>query len=129
MEGRPLPKAVEVLLEECRSEGMVAELAVIGSPRQLRPEVEHTLFRAAQEGITNVHKHARASRVDVSLTYSEDGGARLVVEDNGVGTEQIDSDTSFGLLGLRERVHLLGGSVHVRTNKMEGFRLEVDVPK
>ncbi|MDA8216501.1 MAG: sensor histidine kinase [Dehalococcoidales bacterium] len=123
-EGRTLSEALGALVEECRAAGVAAELAVTGEPRPLPPPVELTLYRTAQEGLTNVRKHARATRATLTVDY-RDGAVRLVVEDDGVGAEKADG--GFGLLGLRERVHLLGGSVQVRTVPGRGFTLEVEV--
>ena len=125
-EDRPLPEALASLIEECRRGGVLADLSVGGTPRPLGPQAELTLFRAAQEALTNVRKHAHASRVDVRLEYAEDGAVRLYVHDNGVGS--ITTDGGFGLLGLRERVHLLGGKVRTESASGQGFKLAVEVP-
>lgn len=60
------------------------------------------------------------------LEYRGDGGVRLVVCDDGAGSD--DPGGGFGLLGVRERVYLLGGSVDIRTTPGQGFALEVEVP-
>ena len=96
-----------------------------GAPRPLPPRAELTLYRAAQEALTNVRKHARASRADVTLDYGADS-ARLVVRDNGVGAADVSG--GFGLVGVRERVQLLDGSLRIHTAEGEGFTLEAEVP-
>ena len=78
--------------------------------------------RSIQEGLTNARKHSRASRVDLSLDYDDPQRVRLVIKDNGVGAESVDSG-GFGLLGVRERVQLLGGAVQIETGPGEGFSL------
>ena len=91
---------------------------------------EAALYRAAQEALTNVRKHARASRVDLRLDYAASAGVRLTVQDNGVGCQTSeDHEGRFGLLGMRERIHLLGGELRIQTAPGQGFRLEVDVPE
>jgi signal transduction histidine kinase len=85
-----------------------------------------TLYRAGQEALTNIAKHANATIVSVRLNYVEDR-TRLTIEDNGVGAT--DSEGGFGLLGIRERVQLLNGSVRVSTDAGKGFILEVEVPE
>jgi signal transduction histidine kinase len=140
---RPLPEALAELAEESRAAGILTYLEVRGQPRPLTPQAELTLYRAAQEALTNVRKHAHASRADLTLDF--DAGqpgaqrVRLVVQDNGVGAAQPNGaapqpagtvqpdDGGFGLLGLRERVQLIGGNVQVRSQPGEGFRLEVEV--
>lgn len=124
-EDRPLAQALSALLEECRAAGLVAEMTVTGQPQTLPPQVELTLYRAAQEGLTNTRKHARASRLDLNLDYGV-SAVRLVLQDNGVG--ESESGQGFGLLGVRERAQLLGGQVRLETGKGKGFRLEVELP-
>jgi len=140
---RPLPEAVAELAEECRAAGILTSLDVRGTPRPLAPQAEMTLYRAAQEALTNVRKHARASRADLTLDYQAADRVRLTVLDNGVGAAigaavangaadgagaaPAEPDGGFGLLGLRERVQLIGGNVSVRSAPGEGFRLEVEV--
>lgn len=125
-EHRPLPEAIRILVDECRAAGVVAQLTVSGGPRPLPAQAELTLYRAAQEALTNIRKHAHASRADLTLDYGANGNVRLTARDNGVGSAAPDG--GFGLLGLRERVQLLGGVVNVSTAPGEGFRLEVEVP-
>ena len=84
------------------------------------------MYRAVQEALTNVRKHAHASRVDVRLDYADPDGVRLTVQDNGVGTAEADG--GFGLLGLRERAQLLGGTLQVTTAAGRGLLLELEVP-
>ena len=126
VENRPLPETVKTLVEEGRAAGLAVELVIEGEPRLLSAPTELTLYRAAQEGLTNVRKHADASSIEILLDYRDDGRVRLVVYDNGVGSD--DPSGGFGLLGVRERVYLLGGRVDVRTAPEQGFTLEVEVP-
>ncbi len=123
---RPLPEAIADLVQECRAAGVVTTLAVRGQPRALPPQTELTLYRAAQETLTNVRKHARASRADLTLEYAPGDHVRLVVEDNGVGAAETSG--GFGLLGLRERVQLMGGQLAVTSAPGNGFRVEVEAP-
>lgn len=123
---RSLPDALDELLDETRSAGIVADFAVLGKQRKLDAKTRLALYRVAQEGLTNVRRHARASRVDVTLDYQEPERARLVMEDNGVGA--VDTVGGFGLIGIQERVQLLGGDAHFETSSGKGFRLEVVVP-
>ena len=103
---------------------MVAEFRVKGEHRSLPMPHKHTLFRTAQEGLTNVRRHARASRVDVILSYEGDTKVRLRIEDNGVGSVTEKLEDGFGLIGIQERVQLLGGKVRVESAPNEGFILE-----
>jgi signal transduction histidine kinase len=125
-ESRPLPEALEKLVEQWEATGARASLEIKGTPRLLTPQTELTFYRAAQEALTNVGKHARASRVALTLDYTEGAKVRLRVEDDGAGGG--DVDRGFGLLGIRERAQLLGGAIRVSTKAGEGFRLEVELP-
>lgn len=123
---RPLSEAVAALAEETRATGIVVETAVHGERRRLHPKTELTLYRAVQEGLTNVRKYARASRVDVTLDYTNAAAVSLTISDNGVGAAELDS--GFGLLGLRERVQLLDGTMAVETAVGDGFTLHITLP-
>jgi signal transduction histidine kinase len=126
LESRPLTEALAKLVEQRKAAGMNARLDIAGMVRSLTPQAELTLYRAAQEALTNVGKHARAKQVGVTLGYGDDGLVRLRVEDDGLGSA--DSKGGFGLLGVRERVQLLSGVMHVRTEVGGGFVLEVELP-
>lgn len=125
-EERPLPEMLAPLLEESRAAGIHAELTVHGAPRRLSTQAALALYRAAQEGLTNVCKHARASRVELVLDYGDASGVRLTVRDDGVGAQ--NTNGGFGLIGLRERVQYLGGDLRIHTADGQGFALEVKVP-
>lgn len=125
-ESRPLPEAVAALVDECRTAGIPTELIVTGESRSLAPQAELTLYRAAQEALTNVRKHARASRAMLTLDYSHYSTVRLTVQDDGSGAGE--SQSGFGLLGVRERAQLLGGVVRIQTALGQGFTLEVELP-
>lgn len=128
MEGKPLHEAIEGLLADCRSSGLVAELHLEGDLQAIPAESAYTIYRTTQEGLTNVRKHARASRVDVGITFHEDENIQLVIEDNGVGVDPKSMEEGFGLLGIRERVQLIGGKLGIVSAPKEGFRLEVEIP-
>ena len=87
------------------------------------------LFRIFQECLTNIARHARATKVDVTLKV-EDGWAGLRVRDNGRGITQseIFSRDSLGMLGMRERAHLIGGGVDIVGIPGTGTTLQLRVP-
>jgi signal transduction histidine kinase len=122
---RPLPEAIASLVQEAQSSGIVTEFQVTGEPQDLEGKVALALYRAAQEGLTNVRRHARASRVDVLLDF-QPSEARLEVRDNGVGAAETAG--GFGLLGIRERMQLLGGRLEIDTGVGQGFCLTASVP-
>lgn len=105
-------------------------LEVKGEPARLEPEVETALFRIAQEALTNVARHARATGVDIVLSFGHDR-VTLDVKDDGIGFDADASPTaptSVGLIGMRERVQLVGGVLAVRSTVGKGTRITVTVP-
>jgi len=125
-ESRPLPEALARLAEQWNAAGLRTRFAVAGTARSLTPQVNLTLYRAAQEALTNVGKHAHATNVDLHLDYRDEDSVHLSVKDDGVGSD--NSEGGFGLLGVRERVQQLSGAVRVRTDSGKGFALEVELP-
>jgi signal transduction histidine kinase len=93
------------------------------SPVSKRPLSEAIV--ALVQGLTNVRRHARASRVDVLLDFRP-AEVRLEVRDNGVGAAKPSG--GFGLLGIRERMQLLGGGLEINTGVGKGFCLTASVP-
>jgi len=123
---RPLLAAIEKLASECKADGIHAAVRLRGTPRALPEPVEITLYRAAQEALTNVRRHARASKLDIELAFASGSGIRLRVEDDGVGSDLLNQ--GFGLVGLRERAESVGGSMSVRSALGGGFTLEIELP-
>ncbi len=132
--GRHIPEALIPLVTESRQSGLPTELTVLGEPRPLSPALELALYRAVQEGLTNIQKHARATHVTIWLEYREQD-VRLQVEDNGHGVSMdFDVDRNgtgkhYGLFGLRERIQLLGGEMRIESAPGAGFRFEIILPE
>jgi signal transduction histidine kinase len=125
LENQTLAEALEKLAAELREAGLVTELAIEGEPEERDPKIELTLYRAVQEGLTNVRKHARASRVDIWLRYTPEQTS-LTVKDNGVGTNLADRHSgSFGLIGIQERVQLLNGRMTIESAPQQGFQFTI----
>ncbi len=95
----------------------------------LAPEISVALYRAVQEALTNIRRHAQASKVLLRLRY-ENRMLELLVKDNGCGaaTDGASQGGGFGLIGLRERVELLGGYVWYGPAEQGGYRLTVRLP-
>lgn len=125
-EGRPLPEALAKLAEQWNAAGLKTELKITPAIRPLTPQANLTLYRAAQEALTNVGKHAQATNVELQLDYRDQDLVRLTVKDDGIGSD--NSVGGFGLLGVRERVQQLSGTVRVHSVAGEGFTLEVELP-
>lgn len=122
--------AVNWLVEDvAKKTGLEIDLLLDEIEPELDDETASALFRILQESLTNVARHAEASSVQVSLARS---GERLVltVVDDGRGMELADQSKprSFGLIGIRERAYILGGSVSIVSEPGQGFAIEVEVP-
>jgi signal transduction histidine kinase len=131
--GGDLLAALTPLIEESRAAGLATELVANGEIRRLPAAHELAIYRAVQEGLTNVRKHAQAQTVIVWLDYRP-GEVGLRVQDDGVGSDpavkELDQvGRNFGLFGLRERAGLLGGSLAVHTAPGKGFCLEMILPE
>ena len=127
LSGRSLAEAIRLLVEETESSGLAASFNLLGEPLPLDPKTELTLYRAAQEGLTNVRRHAQATQVDLVLDYSAAGQVALGVADNGVGATAVNEE-GYGLLGMQERVEMLGGQMQVEPAPGEGFLLAISLP-
>ena len=125
VDNQNLPKAIEGLVAELHASGVITHYHVEGNLPGLSPQVELTLYRAAQEALNNIRKHAHASSADIALTAMPNC-LRLAISDNGVGSKQ--SGSGFGLLGVRERVKLLGGTFVAQSASNGGFEFVVEVP-
>ena len=110
-----------------------SELVVEGSPYRLPAEYETVLFRITQEALTNIAKHARATRVTVTLSFSP-AEVKLTIQDNGRGFDPEQAlqrngrNTGWGLLGMRERASLIGGQATVASAPGKGACVQVAVP-
>ncbi|WP_328395596.1 sensor histidine kinase [Streptomyces sp. NBC_00390] len=117
----------DYLSELAAADGVVAE--VTGERRPLSAEASQAVRRVAQEALTNVRKHAPGAVVRMLLAYRE-GEIALDIRDSGAGAEQGDltaSGSGYGLLGMRERAELLGGSLEAGPDG-EGFVVRLRVP-
>jgi two-component system sensor histidine kinase UhpB len=100
-----------------------------GLLERLPSEVETVLYRVVQEALTNVARHARASHVTV-IVERHAGYAIAVVEDDGIGCEpeSAEAEKRLGLVGMRERAHLAGGSLELESAPGKGTTVIARVP-
>ncbi|HEX2981497.1 MAG TPA: GAF domain-containing sensor histidine kinase [Anaerolineaceae bacterium] len=120
---------------QARRAGFQAEVIADTPEMRLPSELETACFRIVQEAVTNVVRHAQATRVTVELRRLPDG-VSLVIADNGVGfdvraaRERGTSDASLGLMGMEERALLMGGVIEIRSNPEaeQGTEIRVWLP-
>ncbi|WP_172823095.1 PAS domain-containing sensor histidine kinase [Hydrogenophaga sp. RAC07] len=126
-----LPEAIDWLVQEFkRRTGIEVDTRLGEGLRELPPPLATTLYRIVQEALTNITRHARATRVSIGL-QGRDHELLLTIQDNGVGFARgfrSHGQGSFGLLGIRERVLMLGGRLSVGNVPEGGARLVVHVP-
>lgn len=114
--------------------GIHAETEISGTQRSLPPEAELMLFRITQEAMTNIRRHSGATKAAVKLNFTEDK-VKLVIWDNGKGFESptglgdLAKAGKLGLVGMRERAQLLGGTLHIDSHPSKGTELTIVVPQ
>lgn len=128
-----LVAAIEMVVEETNSRlSKGAHVEVLGEPRRVDKTVELALFRIAQEGLRNIEKHAEATSATVKLNFA-DQEIQLSVKDDGNGFSPprdlayLARRGSLGLLGMKERADLVGGSFELRSSPGHGSELAVTV--
>jgi signal transduction histidine kinase len=108
--------------------GISVDFQTALADERLPEEVETALYRIVQESLTNVVKHARARRVSILLARKE-GAVKAVVEDDGQGFDPAErTGVGYGLVGMRERLALLGGRLEVESGGDAGTTIAAEVP-
>jgi signal transduction histidine kinase len=135
MEDLGLVAALEMLARESSTvESFQIEFQHTGTEKRLSPQTELALYRIAQEGISNIFRHAQADQGWLNLIFATDE-IRLTIQDNGQGFDVPESPAEFapgghyGLLGIHERAELIGGRLKIASDRDLGTKLEISVPK
>lgn len=133
LEDLGLRSALEWLADRVREDtGLQVQLALECDDARVPGTTAIAVFRVAQEALTNVVRHARASRADMHLAQDDEGGLVLTVSDDGVGFDVDEArarpTASVGLFGMAERVALVGGTIDLVSRKGAGTRVVVHVP-
>ncbi|MCD7443685.1 sensor histidine kinase [Streptomyces lincolnensis] len=131
---QPDVEQIEDLVEQCRGSGLPVDFKIEGTPRPLPSGVELTAYRIVQEALTNTRKHGGPNAgASVRLVYFDDG-LGLLVEDDGKGAphelyEEGGADgAGHGLIGMRERVGMVGGTLDAGPRPGGGFRISALLP-
>jgi signal transduction histidine kinase len=125
-----LQPALEALGARIESSGIDVSMSLDLPTRasgELPQEVEDTLYRLVQEALTNVVKHAGATEVSVSVVLEADR-LEVNVEDNGRGIDPEGSSSGYGLVGMRERAALVGGTIEIASEPGRGTRVSASIP-
>ncbi|MCJ1678173.1 sensor histidine kinase [Streptomyces sp. APSN-46.1] len=131
---QPDVEQIEVLVEQVRAAGLDVDFEVEGAPRRLPSGVELTAYRIVQEALTNTRKHGGPeAKASVRLVYFDDG-LGLLIEDDGRGSphelyEDGGADgAGHGLIGMRERIGMVGGTLDAGPRPGGGFRISALLP-
>ena len=120
-------------LTSISSDGLTGYFHEEGDHTRLDPSVEITVYRVVQEALNNIRKHAEATKVDLYLSYNDDN-IIVKIKDNGVGFDLTDtinnaiSVGSLGLLGMKQRVDMLGGTIDIQTRHGKGTTIILTLP-
>ena len=114
-------------------EGIELELTIMGKERQLHSSLEIAFFRLIQESLSNIKKHAQAKEAKIRVEFTP-SRVNVIVEDWGKGFnvdkfhQEVREQESFGLLGMKERVKLLGGEMQIRSTIGKGTKVIIGIP-
>jgi signal transduction histidine kinase len=115
------------LVARARAAGLPVTVTVTGSARPLPAGVDQAAYRIVQESLTNVSRHAGLAQASVCLQYTPDG-LTVQIDDDGPGAGGRSGGNGLGLLGMRERVSVLGGRLQAGPQDGGGFRVRADLP-
>lgn len=127
-EDLPIDKALIRMVEQLQQATSIKiHLSLEGSPQHLPLPQHQALYRAAQEALTNIQRHARANEAWLQLT-TRDSLIELLISDNGVGISPEQAQSGFGLIGLKERAALQGGAFHIDPRPGGGTQITFCIP-
>jgi signal transduction histidine kinase len=126
LEPQPSLDGMDELLETMRATGLPVEAIVEGTPRDLPPGVDLAAYRVIQEALTNTLKHAGRAHARVLLRYG-DRSLELEIADDGPGAS-LERSHGRGLIGMRERLALFGGSLETGGRPGGGFMVRAQIP-
>ncbi len=126
---QPGMSQLTTLVDQMRDAGLPVELQIEGAQRALPPSVDLSAYRIVQEALTNTLRHAGPARAQVKVNYA-DSAVDIEVLDNGRGPNEPDSpdSTGHGLIGMRERVTLLGGKFQAGHHPGVGYSVRAHLP-
>jgi two-component system, NarL family, sensor histidine kinase UhpB len=125
-----LKAALEWLTQDfSRRTSVPCALAIDNDLMDLDTSVQSALYRAVQECLTNITRHAQATQVKIEIDVGQ-AGVQLQVHDDGIGMDEQARGKrgSFGLIGMRERIYILGGKVAIESQLGLGTRVTIDLP-
>ena len=125
---QPAADDLEALVEQVRASGVRISMVRMGTPRPLPPGVGLTVYRIAQEALTNVLKHAGPEPVTTVMVQWRPDGITLEITDDGRGAAAQSDGLGQGLRGMAERATMFGGTVSAGPRPGGGFRVRAQIP-
>jgi len=126
-----LPMRLTHLTEQSSADDLKTDIDIGGTYRALTPSLENEVFRIAQEALTNIVRHAKATHVLLNLRYHPNDFI-LTITDNGIGFEAtnatLPAEGHFGLQGMRERTKQINGVLDVKSSSESGTTVTLTVP-
>jgi len=119
---------LDALVAQAAGAGVDVRVSLQGRPRRLPPAVDLACYRVVQESLTNVVRHARASRAEITVTHADGRVAVEVTDDGRTGGNGEAPGSGQGILGMRERARALGGSLEAGPRPEGGFRVLASFP-
>jgi signal transduction histidine kinase len=129
-----LVTAIRTMLENFDGTAIEANLTVVGQEERLHPDMELGLFRIVQEALNNVKKHSQAHSLQLRLQY-DIGTVKLTIVDDGKGfhpprlISDFAASKKLGVIGMEQRVQILGGRMLLQSKPYSGTAIEVEIPR
>ncbi len=118
---------INTLIDEARALGTTVRFTVRGNVTQLADDAELVAYRVLQEALTNARRHAPGATVDAAVDYASDR-LTVSVRDHGPGAPAAAEAAGFGLVGMRERLAMVGGDLDHRNHPEGGFEIVATIP-
>ena len=125
---QPSLEALDEVLDRARAAGVDVRIAMEGPARPLDPALEASAYRIVQEAVTNVVRHARGGPATVTVRYGPDALELLVADEGAAGAARNGAAGGHGLVGMRERVALFGGTLEAGPRDDRGFAVRAVLP-
>ena len=125
-----LEAAMDSFIKEYERKNGIATEFIVHLKEETFPEnISLTLYRILQESLNNIHKHAEAKNVFISIKQLDDKVFLTIIDDGkGFDVTQIKSKSSFGIMGMEERIKMIGGELEISSVQTEGTTLKVSIP-
>lgn len=127
LEDNNLFDALNGLVTDFESLGMNIELSVNKFDQNLDSTYSEAIYRICQEALTNSVKHGKATEVSIIIKFT-DNVIKLFIFDNGLGCKSMDSESGFGLKGMKQRIEKLHGDIKFGSSGEQGFNIHVELP-